>query len=430
MRRFTVEGLHREVGRLLGSRFPGILVEGEIGDLKAPPNGHRYITLRSGNAVLSAVVWANHWQNCRYKPKIGDRVVCRGRLDVYPPRGSYQLYVTGIVPAGEGRLAAEIAKRRKRLLADGLLDPRRKRALPAFPRVVGVATSLGSAALQDFLKVSRSRWPAAKVLVAGCAVQGREAPASILRAVELLVEDGRSEVVIVTRGGGSKEDLLAFQDERLARALADCPVPVVSAVGHQIDETLCDLVADRIAATPSDAAVVALPDGPGFRRRLVQSEQGLYRSARVDLRRRRQALDGLGTRLRHPGEKLRLQRRRVEELTGRLEREIQRVVRVPRVRIQAAERQLPASWARIGGSARGQLEVAERALRALSPLAVLDRGYAIARIGERVVRHPMDVEVGASLVVRVAGGEITTTVVSRSSSSAASSSSSSSSSRD
>ncbi len=304
MRRYSVSALTRELHDLLAARYPVIEVEGEVSNLAVPGSGHAYLTLRDADAVLGAVAWRTTWRALAWRPERGDAVVARGHLGVFGGKGAYQLYVTDIRRAGEGALAAEIARRKARLEAEGLLDPRRKRPLPRFPSVVGVATSLTGAALQDFLKVSGRRFPAARVLVAGCTVQGASAPASVVQAVELLVDDGRAEVIVVTRGGGSKEDLLAFQDEGLARYLALCPVPVVSAVGHQVDTTLCDLVADVVAPTPSAAAETVFPDGDLLRQRADEAGMALAAALARAVRWRRERVAATKARLRHPGQRL------------------------------------------------------------------------------------------------------------------------------
>lgn len=410
MRKYTVATLSDELDQLLQGRYPTVLVEGEIGQLQTPASGHCYLQLRDrggardADCVLAAVMWRNEWHRSRYRPKVGDRVSCRGRLGVYGARGAYQLYVTEIEPAGLGDLARQIAERKARLEADGLLDPRRKRPLPKFPRVVGVATSRTGAALQDFLAVSRRRWPAARILVANCLVQGDEAPASVAMALELLVEDGRAELAVVTRGGGSKEDLLAFQDEGLARAIAHCPIPVVSAVGHQIDTTLADLVADAVAPTPSAAAMLVFPDGPALAQRVDELAGGLVAAWRRDVARRRERIAALRARLRHPGERLALGRRRLVDLDGRLTRAMARRQEEATARLGRAEdRLLPAMRARIVDRRR-RLEAVEGRLRALSPLAVLGRGYAIVEGPAGLVRDPADVAPGDALSVRVAAG--------------------------
>jgi exodeoxyribonuclease VII large subunit len=393
MRRYTVTSLTKELTDVLERRYPSLLVEGELAQVQVPGSGHAYMILRDARArgrgaQLACVCWASTWRSLRYKPKPGDKVVCRGRLGVYGDRGVYQLYVNHIEAAGAGDLAQEIARRIARLQADGLLDPGRKRELPAFPSVIGVATSATGAALQDFLKVSRRRHPATRVLVAPCLVQGEFAAASVIQAVDLLLEDGRAQVIVVTRGGGSKEDLLPFQDEQLARFLAASPVPVVSAVGHQVDTTISDLVADKVAATPSEAAELVLPDGRAMRQRVDETALALQASVERTLQRRQLALDALRDRLRHPAEKVALQQRRVAELRERAEGAVQRTLRVQNQRLTATRAHL----------------------QALSPLAVLGRGYAIVQQGDAVVTSPEQVAEGDTLAVRVEGGPFEVTV--------------------
>lgn len=413
MRRYTVPALAEELDSLLHARYPTILVEAEVGQVQRPASGHCYLQLRDKggprnlDCTLSAIVWRDDWNRLRYQPQVGERVLCRGRLAVFQPRGMVQLQVTEIAPVGLGDLAREIEARKARLMADGLLDPRRKRALPPCPRFVGVATSLTGAALQDFLKVSRHRYPAARILVAGCSVQGVETASSVIRALDLLAEDGRSEVVVVTRGGGSKEDLLPFHDEQLARYLAQYPVPLVSAVGHQIDTTIADLVADAVAPTPSAAAMLVLPDGPALAQRVDEAAGALEAAARRYLRRLTDRLAGCEARLRHPGDRLRDVRARLDVLRERLRATVDRRLRDDdRSLIRAEDRLLPAVQSLVERRRR-RLEALEGRLRALSPLAVLDRGYAIATGPDgQVLTDPAQVGDGEALQVRVRGGTI------------------------
>lgn len=382
MRKYGVVALTQEVDRLLARAFPVVLVEGEVGQIQTPHSGHAYFVLREGDACLGAVMWRSDWSRSNFRPRVGDRVLCRGRLGVYGAQGRYQLYVNVLRPAGEGDLQRELEERKARLAADGLLDPRRKRPLPRWPRIVGVATSLTGAALQDFLRVSRERCPSARILVAGCTVQGAEAPSSVIRALELLYHHGGPEVIVVTRGGGSKADLMAFNDEQLARWIAESPVPVVSAVGHEIDTTLADLVADVVAPTPTAAAVAVLPDATALAQRVDDGALALHRALERRLARHRRDLLQLRARLRHPGERLRDARRRREELLTRLGGAVARRLR----------------------DRRRELLTAERALGALSPYAVLDRGYAIVTGPGGVVTEPGALSAGDVVDVRVRGG--------------------------
>jgi exodeoxyribonuclease VII large subunit len=380
--RLTVTALAQQIDRLLNRSFPRMEVEGELAQLQVPASGHAYLTLRDGDASLSCVIWRNEWRQHDKPPRVGQRVVCTGRLGGYAPQGKYQLYATRAVLAGQGELQERLEKIRARLRADGLLDPRRRRPLPRYPRTIGVVTSLGGAALQDFLRVSRHRWPAARILVSGCTVQGDQAASSVVRALELLYEDGRADVIVLTRGGGSQLDLLPFHDEQLARWVATSPVPIVSAVGHEIDTPLTDEVADASAATPSAAAMLVLPDGPALQQRVDEGAQALERAMRRMIGRRRARLGELTARLRHPARTLADHQRRRIDLERRLH--------------EAAVRRIR--------SAADRLDALERRLHALSPVAVLGRGYAIVRGPRGVVRDPGEVAPGDALAVRVAGG--------------------------
>lgn len=427
MRRFTVPALHDELDNLLRGRYPTILVEGEIAQRQTPASGHCYMLLRDRTArgdqqQISAIVWRDDWMRMRFQPADGERVIVRGRLGLH--KGAIQIQVFEIAPAGEGALAREIEARKARLLAAGYLDPRRKRPIPKHPRFVGVATSLTGAALQDFLKVSRERYPSARILVAGCVVQGAEAAASVVRAMHLLVEDGRSDVVVVTRGGGSREDLLPFHDETLARFIGDCPIPVVSAVGHQIDTTIADLVADAVAPTPSAAAMLVLPDRVALAQGVDQRDRALKLAFGRLIRNLVQRVDGLRARLRHPRERLQIIRLRLIEAQRRLPAAFSRHAEARRVRLRQAERlgillgrrielargraavatRLDPAMARVLSDRRRKLEALEARLAALSPLAVLSRGYAIVRGPTGVITDPAQAPAGERLEIRVAGG--------------------------
>ena len=407
---FSVGDVADALDRLIKRHYQTLFVEGEIDQLHTPSSGHAYLVLRDSSASLSCVVWRNQWRQMSSHPSPGDRVVCRGRLGVYGPQGRYQLYVEDIQPAGLGRFAKELAARRARLAAEGLLDPRRKRALPSHPLFVGVATSRTGAALQDFLRVSRERFPSARILVAGCQVQGEDAPPSVVRAVELLLQDGRAEVVVVTRGGGAKKDLMAFQDEALARYLANVPVPVVSAVGHEVDTSLVDLVADAVAPTPSGAALLVFPDGPMLSQRIDRLLIRLEDTARRRLTRDRQRARQLQSRLHDPRKRLSERRQRVGDQVRRLSVAAARSNARRRERLDVyvgrahrAGRGAPERHRAHLGGVRARLE-------ALSPLAVLDRGYAMVRVNDAIVRSPSDVAAGDRVAVRVARGSFEATV--------------------
>lgn len=403
MQKYTPTSLNEELKNVLEARYPSVFVEAEVSQVQVR-NGHAYLTLRDADSQLGAVCWKSAWAGVKFQPKMGDKVLVRGRLTVYPPRGNYQLSVFTIEPVGEGDLARRLAEIRARLAADGLLDPARKRPLPRMPRVIGVVTSLEGAALQDFLVVTRRRFPATRVLVAGATVQGLTAPASVIRAVDLLLEDGRAEVIVVTRGGGSKEDLLPFHDEQLARHLAACPVPVLSAVGHQIDTSICDLVADAVAPTPSAAAERVVPDGHVLTQRVDDATGALEAALQRRLRAAAERVEGLRARLRHPGERLREQRRRRDELSRRLERAMAERLRRAGADLERTEQKLAPEAVYLLERRRAALERSAARLDALSPLAVLSRGFAIVRGKRGVVHAPDDVRPGETVEVRVRDG--------------------------
>jgi exodeoxyribonuclease VII large subunit len=384
MATFTVGALTQQIDRLLGRAFPTVSVEGELAQLQVPASGHAYLVLQDGACMLQCVIWRAEWRTHATPPRVGERVVVHGRLGTYAQHGRYQLYATRVEAVGAGERAARLAKIRDRLRGDGLLDPRRKRRLPAFPRVIGLATSLAGAAVHDFLRVSRGRWPAARILVSPCTVQGPESAPSVVRALELLFEDGRSDVVVVMRGGGSKVDLGAFDDEQLARWIATAPMPIVSAVGHEIDTPLSDEVADAAAPTPTAAAVRVLPDGPALAMRIDEGELALREAMARRIRAGRGQVDALRRRLRHPARALTDARGRHDRLMSALIRGIaQRVARD-----------------------RARLAAIEGRLAAYSPYGVLRRGYAIVRAGDAVVRDPAQVAAGDALTIRVAGGSL------------------------
>lgn len=382
MNRYSVSGLIAEVDELLAGRYPQVLVEAEVRQLVVSPAGHAFVTLTDGQASLQAVAWRTTWRGLRHRPTEGERVLIRGRLSIYAQRGAFQLYIKDAQPAGLGDLARQIEARKLRLAADGLLDDRRKRPLPAAPRVVGVATSSRGAALQDFLRVSGERFPATRVVVAHCTVQGPNAPSEIIRAIELLVEHGEAEVIVVTRGGGSQQDLLAFQDEGLARYIADVPVPVVSAVGHEVDTTIADLVADVAVPTPTAAAVRVLPDGPALIRGVLAAEDRMYAAIGRTLAGHRRRVEGFRTRLRDPV-------RRIGEV---------------RQAATAAESRLGRALARRLTRDRERVTALQARLDALSPRAVLGRGYALVHGPGGVITDPAQVASGQALDVEVQGG--------------------------
>jgi exodeoxyribonuclease VII large subunit len=353
---------------VLEGAFMPLWVRGEVSDFKAHRNGHWYFCLRDEDAQLRCVAWARDRRRIPAPPDDGMQVVALGQLTVYPARGEMQFSVTRMEAQGDGLWRKALELTRARLHADGLLDPARKRSIPRHPRRIAVITSRDGAALRDIFAVVQRRCPSVEVVLVPAAVQGDSAPESLCYALDQVARWGDADVVIIGRGGGGREDLWAFNDERVARALAGCPIPTISAVGHEIDMSICDLVADLRAPTPSAAAEAAVP---------VQSE--------------------LRERLRAAGAAL-------SAITSR---------RVTRARAAAND----AAWGIIHASARRierrrlALESAAGRLNALSPLATLDRGYTIVRTPDRrTVRSVTQIEAGANVELVFRDGVASATV--------------------
>ena len=362
-------------------------VEGEVSSFARASSGHIYFTLKDAGAQLGGVVWRAQAQRMRYLPKPGDKVLAHGRIGVYAQGGRYQFYADALRPAGRGSLFAKFERLKAQLTAEGLFDAARKRPLPAFPHCIGVVTSPTAAAFRDVLNVLTRRYPLAEVLLSPSLVQGATAPPRIVAALDALNGRADVDVILVTRGGGSLEDLWAFNDERVARAIADSRLPVISGVGHETDFTLADFAADQRAPTPSAAAELATPDMAELRARLGQRNAQLERAFTSQMQARRARVTHLSRTLAHVSPQVRLAnaRQRVDDLWARAD--------VARAHGLDTERQ------RVTGlTAR---------LLALNPDAVLARGYAIVRARESgtVITSVAQVTDGMALRVQVQDGE-------------------------
>lgn len=435
----TVSQLNRAARELLEEEFSEAWVSGEISRFLAHASGHWYFTLKDESASISAAMFRGANRLCRVKPADGLQVIVRGKVSIYEARGTYQIVVDHLEPAGAGALHVALEKLKKRLEAEGLFDPARKRALPLLPRRIGIATSPTGAALQDMLRVLETRGARLHVVIAPCRVQGEGAAEEIVAALERLDSLGNLDAIIVGRGGGSIEDLWAFNEEIVARAIHRCRVPVVSAVGHEIDFTLADLVADVRAATPSQAAEMISASALEMRETIHQLERRLAHSARAAcsvmasrlvrveperaamklrgrVERLAQHVDVLSQRLaRSLRQDARRRRVEVDGLLRRLSPEgLRGGVRSRRQALEQRERMmLTAARARLV-SHRERVDALSRALSALSPLGVLERGYAVlqARDG-RVVRASSEVSIGQPLSARLSQGKIDVTVTGR-----------------
>jgi exodeoxyribonuclease VII large subunit len=309
---YTVSRLTAEARMLLEGHYPSIWIEGEISNLARPGSGHLYFSLKDAGAQVRCAMFKPRSQRLGFRPENGVSVLARARASVYEPRGDFQLIVEHLEPAGEGALRAAFEALKARLAAEGLFDPGRKRSLPALPRAIGVVTSATGAAVRDVLSVLARRWPALPVVLYPCLVQGAQAAPTIVRAIEAAGRRQDVDVLLVVRGGGSLEDLWPFNEETVARAIAACPIPVVSGVGHETDVSIADWAADLRAATPSAAAELACPDGSALARAVRQSSLRLTRALRSSMSTLRTRLLLAHGRLLHPA-------RRLEQLSQRLD---------------------------------------------------------------------------------------------------------------
>ncbi len=384
---WSVSQVNRAVRSLLESAVDALWVAGEVGNWTRSRQGHCYFTLKDDRAQLRCVLWRSDAERLPTDPEEGMQVRVFGSLTLYEARGEYQMAVRRVEGDGaEGLWRLAFEKLRRKLDEEGLLDPARRRPLPRFPATVGVVTSPTGAALHDILTVLRRRAPWVRVLLRGARVQGEEAGREVARAIQVLGSSGQVDVLIVGRGGGSIEDLWAFNEEVVARAIAACPVPVVSAVGHEVDVTISDLVADLRAPTPSAAAEAVVPDGAVVLAQLRGLPERLARGLRGTVTRRQAALvDQLRVLSRAMERRLSPSRQTVDLAGARLERGVTRLLERRRERL---------------GGLAGRLQ-------ALSPLAILERGYSVAR-GESgtLLRRVADFPAGRDFVLRVADGSV------------------------
>ncbi len=399
---YSPSELNQEVRLHLEAGFPRLWIQAEISNLARPASGHLYFTLKDKGAQIRAALFRSNALGLGFRPENGQQVLVRGRLSLYEARGDYQLIADAMLEAGAGALQQAFEALKRRLEAEGLFEPARKQPLPRWPRRIAVVTSPSGAAVRDIVEVLAQRWPAAQVRIYASQVQGEAAPAELIRALAAADRHGFAELIILARGGGSLEDLWAFNDEGLARAIAACHTPVISAVGHETDVTIADFVADLRAPTPSAAAMAATPDGPAMRERLLRLLRQLARAQNARIDRLSQGADHLDRRLlaAHPERRLSDLDRRSRELADRLRAALPRRLREQqrqlaglgqRLKARHPERQIDLLLSRQHSVAarlaraldlciterEQRLRGLLRALNAVSPLAVLDRGYAL-----------------------------------------------------
>ena len=426
-------GLARRVRDLLEDAFPAVWIEGELSNCSRPASGHLYFTLKDQQAQIRCAMFRPKSTWLRFRPGDGMHVLARGRVSLYEARGDFQLIVDQMEEAGEGALRRAFEALKARLAAEGLFDAAHKRPLPALPRRIGVVTSASGAALRDVLSVLARRMPLVQVEVLPVPVQGRDAAAAIVAMLAAASRAGRHDVLLLTRGGGSLEDLWPFNEEPVARAIRASATPVVSAVGHETDFTIADFAADLRAPTPSAAAELLVPDQQELARRLQQARQRAQHLRRRMLEGRAQHLDHLfarlgaqrpAARLARAGERLEALRHRLAvRIEGHLQQRSNRLVQLwarlraqaPAALVRAGSMQASACAERLAASMNASLTArAERvaslarALNAVSPLATLERGYAILfeQASGHVVRRVDQAGPGQALRARLADGEL------------------------
>lgn len=427
---YAVSELAEILRALLEDSLPDIWVQGEISNFSRPASGHWYFTLKDARAQLRCAMFRGNNYLIRPQPKNGDEVLLRGRVSLYPGRGELQLICEYMEPAGTGALLRAFEALKQKLAAEGLFDTAHKRPLPTLPRRIGIITSGTGAALQDILTALRRRWPLAEVLLWPVPVQGAAAAPAIVKALADLPRRAPMDLILLARGGGSLEDLWAFNEESVARAIHACSVPVVSGVGHETDTTIADFVADLRAATPTAAAELASPDRADWLQRVVQQHRRLRDSLRLRLDARQQELSSFERRLQllHPGRRLLDRAQRLDDFETRIRQSIIRLLQSQHQRLLSVVRQLglmqpterlALAQQRLDAANRKlefqilqrlllrhqRLDHADALLNSLSPAAVLGRGYALAMDREgRILRDAARLTLGQVIDLQLARG--------------------------
>ena len=381
-----------QVNEYIKSRLDGdyalqdICVSGELSNYKIYPSGHHYFTLKDAQGAMRAVMFKGSTMKLRFRPENGMKVLAMGRITVYPRDGAYQLYCSSLTPDGVGDLYVAFEQLKAKLSQEGLFAPELKQPLPAYPHRIAIITSAAGAAIHDMLRILNKRYPLSKVMLLPVRVQGAEAPAEIAGAIRYANQWKLADVIITGRGGGSMEDLWAFNDERVARMIHASRIPVVSAVGHEPDVTISDYVADRRASTPSNAAEIVAPDQNELRQRLDTMQAMLLQSME---------------------QKLTALHRQLQMLSqSKVLQNPQNYVTERRVRLEVLQKQLASAMERTVAQCRQRFGTLTAGLEAMSPLKVLSRGYAIVKTEDRIVKSVQDVQCGDTLCVQLTDGTV------------------------
>lgn len=432
---YTVSRLVREARNVLEDSFSLLWVEGEISNLSQPSSGHLYFTLKDKTAQVRCAMFRNRNRRLRFPLEDGMQVLAQVQVGLYEARGEFQLIVEHLERMGDGALQRAFEELKQRLAAEGLFAAAQKRPLPLLPRCIGIITSPTGAAIRDILSILKRRFPAVPVLIYPVPVQGEDASRKIAATLAKAEQRQDCDVLILARGGGSLEDLWAFNEERLARAIYHCTPPIICGVGHEIDFTIADFVADRRAPTPSAAAEMAVPDSYEWQQRFLSIEQRLSFLLQQYLRHQQQLLGSVTKRLRHPYTRLQELTQRVDEVEQRFIRAYETLARersnrlehglahlrglnparcleIYRLRLTELERRLrTAEYQRLERQ-KMRLEMAQRALQAVNPQATLERGYAIATGPTGKILHTASqVQAGAPIEIRLARGRIHSEVI-------------------
>lgn len=428
---YTVSELTGRIKDLLEEEYPSVWIQGEVSNFRPAPSGHFYFTLKDESSQIRCVMFKNQNRFLKFRPENGLEIVAWGRLAVYSPRGEYQLILDTMEPRGIGSLMLAFEQLRDKLAAEGLFDEERKKPLPPAPKTIGLVTSRKGAAVRDMIRIASRRSPGTNIVLSSTSVQGDRAPEEIVAALERLCGAEDVDAIIIGRGGGAIEDLWAFNDERVVRAVAACPLPIVSAVGHETDFTLTDFASDLRASTPSAAAELVVPDWRELQERILHLAARLRGSMSGALEKCRATVSETVKRLFDPRRKIEERRQRLDEVTLRLEQVIHRRLLVLRQEALAAFQRLRPEHPRkkaasgreewddlftrlvrsvhgVRKEARTSVEYLASRLESLSPLGVLSRGYSITvrRDTGAVVRDAELVEEGDDLSVRLYRGEL------------------------
>lgn len=393
-KKLTVTELSRYIKLLLESdRITGhaVAVVGEVSGANIGPRGHMYFSLKDSGAALDCAVWASSVSRLSHRPKNGDKILALGKIDLYAPQGRYKLVVNQVQPVGAGDIMAELEALKNRLTAEGIFAQEHKKPLPAFPRTIGIITSATGAALQDMVRVAKARNPRVRLIFHPAKVQGEGAAAEIAKAIDYFSRENNADVLVCGRGGGSMEDLWEFNREIVVRAIYNCRVPIISAVGHETDFTLADFAADVRAATPSNAMELAVPDTVELSSRLRNLAVRLQQAAHSKIRYRQTQLDGLkrSRTLSNPALLLSEKRQRLELLAERLAEKSRGII----------------------DSRKQRLILQRERLALLDPMNLLRRGYGIVSSNDgRLLRSVSGVKAGDDIVVRLSDGELTASV--------------------